>query len=241
MEWRDEGAVLAVRRHGETSVILEVFTEAHGRHAGVVRGGAGRRMTPVLQPGTQLSLTWRARLEDHLGAFTAEPIRSRAAAIMGDALALSGLNAVTALLCFALPEREAHPALYARSVTLLDLLASTSAWPLAYLRWELALLEELGFGLDLSRCAVTGSQDDLAYVSPKSGRAVSVKGAGDWAEKLLPLPMCLIGQGPVSDAEIREGLTTTGYFLKARLAPALGNKPLPGARQRLIDKLSRQG
>jgi len=241
MEWRDEGAVLAVRRHGESSVILEVFTAAHGRHAGVVRGGASRRLAPVLQPGAQLDLTWRARLEDHLGSFTVEPLRSRAAGIMGSALALSGLNAITALLCFSLPEREPHPDLYARSVTLLDLLAIPDAWPLAYLRWELALLEELGFGLDLSRCAVTGSRDGLAYVSPRTGRAVSAEGAGEWASKLLPLPMCLLGQGPVAESEIREGLVTTGYFLQTRLAPALGNKPLPAARQRLIDRLARQG
>lgn len=241
IEWRDEGAVLSMRRHGETSAIVEILTAGHGRHAGVVRGGAGRRMAPLLQPGTQLAVTWRARLEDHLGSFTVEPLRTRVADIMGDARALAGLNAVTALLSFALPEREAHPALYARSITLLDLLGHADAWPLAYLRWELALLEEMGFGLDLSRCAVTGTRDDLVHVSPKTGRAVSAEGAGAWADRLLPLPPCLLGQGPVRAEEIAEGLRTTGYFLEKWLAPALGDKPLPGARARMVERLARDG
>ncbi len=241
MEWRDEGAVLAVRRHGESSAIIEVFTEAHGRHAGVVRGGASRRFAPILQPGAQLDVTWRARLDDHLGAFTVEPLRFRAGGTLGDRLALAGLNAVCALLKFALPEREAHPALYRRSITLLDLLDTTDAWPLAYVRWELVLLEELGFGLDLGRCAVTGGPDDLIHVSPRTGRAVSRAGAGDWADRLLPLPPCLLGRSPASDQEILSGLTTTGHFLETRLAPSLGNMPLPPARRRLTDRLSRQG
>ncbi|WP_132546093.1 DNA repair protein RecO [Rhodovulum euryhalinum] len=240
MEWRDEGAVLTVRPHGESAAIVELFTAAHGRHMGVVRGGAGRRMAPVLQPGTQLAVTWKARLEDHIGSFTVEPVRSRAAHVLGDARALAGLNALTALLSFSLPERAPHPALYARSVTLLDLLGHADAWPLAYLRWELALLEEMGFGLDLSRCAVTGERDDLVYVSPKSGRAVSAGAAGEWADRLLPLPPCLLGQGPVRAEEIAEGLRTTGHFLEKWLAPALGDKPLPGARARLVDLLGRR-
>jgi len=238
MQWRDEGAILAVRRHGETSAIIEVFTEGHGRHAGIVRGGVSRRMTPVLQPGTQIDVTWRARLESHLGTFTVEPLRSRAGGTLGDRLALAGLNAVCALLKFALPERETHPALYQRSIALLDLLDTTDVWPLAYLRWELALLEELGFGLDLTNCAATGSREDLAYVSPRTGRAVSRAGAGVWADQLLPLPPCLLGQSPVSDGEILAGLRTTGHFLNTRLMPSLGNAPLPPARQRLIDRLT---
>lgn len=239
MEWRDEGAVLAVRRHGENAAIVEVFTRNHGRHAGVVRGGASRKFSAILQPGTHLDLTWRARLEDHLGAFTVDPIRTRST-VLQNRLTLAGLNAICALLKFALPEREAHPDLWQRSTILLDLLGATDAWPLAYLRWELALLEELGFGLDLTKCAVTGSRDDLIYVSPRTGRAVSQTGAGEWADKLLPLPNCFLGQGPVEDAEILDGLQTTGYFLEHRLAPALGHIPLPPARQRLIDRLAHQ-
>lgn len=240
MEWQDQGAVLSARRHGEHAAIVEVFTPEHGRHAGVVRGGAGRKLAPVLQPGAQVQVTWRARLEDHLGAFTVEPVRSRAD-ILGDRLGLAGLNAVCGLLSFALPEREAHPALYERTQTLLDLLPHPDAWPLAYLRWEVTLLDELGFGLDLNRCAVTGSFDDLIYVSPKSGRAVSRDGAGKWADRLLPLPACLLGQGPVAADEVEAGLTTTGYFLRNWLAPSLGNRPLPEARARMFEALQRHG
>ncbi|MEY8839647.1 DNA repair protein RecO, partial [Cribrihabitans sp. XS_ASV171] len=143
MEWRDEGILLSVRKHGESSVIIETFSEAQGRHAGVVRGGASRRIAPVLQPGAQLDLHWRARLEEHIGAFTVEPMRSRAATVLSSRMALAGLNAVVALLSFALPEREAYPALYRRSEQLLDLLGQDEIWPLAYMRWELALLEEM--------------------------------------------------------------------------------------------------
>ncbi|WP_226782165.1 DNA repair protein RecO [Oceaniglobus trochenteri] len=238
MEWRDQGVLLTVRRHGESSAIIEVFTTAHGRHAGVVRGGAGRRMSPILQPGAQLDLTWRARLEDHLGAFTVEPLASRAA-LMAGRLPLAGLNAITALLSFCLPERESHPLLYARSIALLDLLGDNDDWPLAYLHWEQALLEETGFGLDLTSCAATGSFDDLAYVSPRTGRAVSRQGAGEWADRLLPLPLCMLGQGTASAGELQEGLRTTGHFLETHLAPSLGNRPLPAARQRLIDLFRR--
>lgn len=238
MEWRDHGILLSMRRHGESSAIIDVFTERHGRHAGVVRGGASRRMAPVLQPGAQLDVTWRARLEDHLGSYHAEPLRSRAAAALSGRLALAGLNAVTALLAFCLPEREPHPDLYVRSERLLDLLEHEDLWPLAYLQWELALLEETGFGLDLSACAVTGRLAGLAFVSPKTGRAVSREGAGEWADRLLPLPPVLLGQGDAGDTEILQALRTTGYFLETHLAPSLGSHPLPEVRGRLMDLLS---
>lgn len=237
MEWRDQGAVLSMRKHGETSAIIEVFSAEHGRHKGVVRGGASRKMAPLLQPGAQLDLTWRARLEDHMGAFTIEPVKSRAGALMSDRGALAALNSVTALLSFTLPEREPHPMLYQRSMGLLDLLGTSEFWAMGYLRWELTLLEELGFGLDLSRCAVTGSPDDLAYVSPRTGRAVSAEGAGDWADRLLPLPHVLLGQAPQGMEGIGEGLITTGHFLQ-RIAEEIG-KPLPAARQRLLDMIAR--
>lgn len=234
MEWRDQGILLSSRPHGESTAIIEVFTPSRGRHAGVVRGGASRRMAPVLQPGAQLDVAWRARLEEHLGSFTVEPLRSRAAA-MGDRMALSGLTAVLALLLFCLPERQAHARLYRQTEALLDLLGQGDVWPLAYLQWELALLDDLGFGLDLSACAVLGpAANDLAYVSPRTGRAVSRAGAGDWADRLLPLPPCLLGQGPVSDAEIVEALGVTGHFLHARVAPELAGKPLPAARARFL-------
>ncbi|WP_435140529.1 DNA repair protein RecO [Pseudopelagicola sp. nBUS_19] len=239
MDWRDQGIVLSTRKHGETSVILDMFTEGHGRHSGVVRGGLSRKMTPILQPGSQLDVTWRARLEDHIGSFTIEPVRSRAHA-MSDWLALAGLNAVTGLLSFSLPEREAHPFLYAQTEPLLDLLGQNDIWPLAYLRWEMVLLDELGFGLDLSKCAVTGSNENLSYVSPKSGRAVSARGAGDWANRLLALPPCLLGIGGAPDEEISVAFNTTGYFLERKLATTLGYKPVPEARNRFVDLFNRR-
>ncbi|EAQ03842.1 DNA repair protein RecO [Pseudooceanicola batsensis HTCC2597] len=238
MEWRDQGILLAVRRHGESAAIADVFTPGRGRHAGVVRGATSRKLAPVLQPGAQLDISWKARLEEHLGHFTVEPVRSRAAQILGDRLALAGLNAVTALLCFALPEREAHEALYRRTETLLDLLGQMDLWPLAYLHWELALLEDLGYGLDLTECAVTGAREGLDYISPRTGRAVTAAGAGDWADRLLPLPPCLLRQGEAPDEEILSGFRVTGHFLAEHLAPELGQKPIPEARQRFVDRFA---
>ncbi|MFD0911125.1 DNA repair protein RecO [Ruegeria arenilitoris] len=240
MDWRDHGILLTARRHGETAAIIEVFTETHGRHAGVVRGGASRKIAPILQPGAQLDVLWRARLQEHIGTFLVEPLRSRAAAAFSGRLALSGLNAVVALLSFCLPEREPHPGIYWQTEQLMDLLGQDEIWPLAYLRWELALLEELGFGLDLTRCAVTGTTEGLAYVSPKTGRAVSAEGAEDWADRLLPLPPVLRGQGAAPDGEIAAGLRTTGYFLAHRVAPSLGHTPLPEARDRFVDQFTRR-
>ncbi|HHS89638.1 MAG TPA: DNA repair protein RecO [Rhodobacteraceae bacterium] len=240
MDWRDQGILLSVRRHGENSAIVEVFTPGHGRHAGVVRGGTSRKIAPILQPGAQLDVRWRARLEEHIGTFTVELVQSRAGVVMGDRLALAALNAVTTLLQYALPEREPHDELYHRSVALLDLLGTNEAWPLAYLRWELALLDDLGFGLDLTACAVSGGSDDLVYVSPRSGRAVSAEAAGQWADRLLPLPPALLGYGDGDLAGIAEGLTTTGYFLKNRLAVQFSERPLPMARQRLVDAIVRR-
>lgn len=244
MDWEDEGFLLASRPHGERAAILDVFTATRGRHMGVLRGGGSRRMAPLLQPGTQLALRWQARLEEHLGNFSAEPLRSRAGAVLDDPPRLTGLASVCALLLFALPEREPHPALYARSLGLLDLLAAGAAgWPAAYLRWELHLLDETGFGLDLSTCAVTGATADLAFVSPRSGRAVSRAGAGAWSDRLLALPGFLAA-GPTAEpapAEIAQGLRLTGHFLQTRLAPALGDRPLPGARARLATLLAPGG
>ncbi len=231
--------MLAVRKHGEASAIIELFTENRGRHAGVVRGGASRKMAPILQPGAQLDAEWSARLEDHLGSFTIEPLRSRMDVAFSDRRALAGLSAITALLSFALPEREPHPALYHRTLALLELLDTPALWPLAYLQWELALLEDLGFGLDLRSCVVTGVTENLVYISPKSGRAVSKKGAGEWADRLLPLPPVLLRKGDAPDQEILQALDVTGFFLDSHLARYLGNRPLPSARGRLMDVLRR--
>lgn len=237
MEWRSEGILLSARRHGENAMIIQVFTPDHGLHAGVVRGGASRKTAPILQPGAQLDVTWKARLEEHLGAFTVEPLKSRAAAVMGDRRALAGLNSLCALLSYALPERDAYPEFYAQTLMVFDLLGESEHWPVAYLHWELALLEEMGFGLDLDSCAVTGATQELIYVSPRSGRAVSRQGAGEWADKLLPLPDCL--KFPSGDAAgLMDGLRITGYFLNARLAQGV-EAALPEARARLVDLLGR--
>jgi DNA repair protein RecO (recombination protein O) len=238
MEWHSEGVILSMRPHGESAAIIEVLTALHGRHAGVVRGGASRRMAPHLQAGTQVSATWRARLGEHIGSFAVEPIRARSA-MLGDALALAGLNAICALLRVALPEREGLGQLYNHTLALLDAIEAGQNWPPDYLRWERDLLDHLGYGLDLTTCAVTGGREDLAYVSPKSGRAVARGAAGDWADRLFPLPPALLGQGPADRGEVAQGLAITGHFLARGLEAVLAGRPLPEARARLLARLSK--
>lgn len=238
MEWRDEGALLSVRLHGESAAIIEVFTAEHGRHLGVVRGGASRRMAGVLQPGAQLAVQWQARLEEHMGAFKAEPLHARAA-LLNDRGALAALNSICALLHQALPERDPHPALYAQTVALLDLLEQGGDWQVPYLLWEVSLLDEMGYALDLTTCAITSVTQDLAYISPRTGRAVSRAAAGEWAPRLFPLPRVLtLHDGTV--AEVAAALTLTGHFLTRALpAPPHQDGPLPEARTRLLDHLNR--
>ena len=239
MEWRDTGALLSVRKHGEGSAIIEVFTTEHGRHAGLVRGGGSRKMAPLLQPGAQLSVEWKARLEDHLGSFTIDPVKSRAAQIMADRAALAAMGSISALLTLSLPEREPHPRLYARTIDLLDALGEVSDWPARYALWENALLADMGFGLDFSECAATGATQDLIYVSPRSGRAVSREGGADYADLMLPLPRFLRMDDPTGDrVEVISALRTTGHFIETWLMPALARK-IPSARERLISALNR--
>jgi DNA repair protein RecO (recombination protein O) len=233
MDWTDEGLLLAVRPHGESAAIVEVLTAAHGRHLGLVRGGSRRRLAPVLQPGAQLHLTWRARLDAHLGTLTVEPLRARAAAVLTDPERLAGLNALCALAAWALPEREPQPRLYPLAVALADAIAGGADWFGPYLRWERALLAETGFGLDLCACALSGATEGLAHVSPRSGRAVTAAAGAPWADRLLPLPAALLSDVPASRADMAAGLRTTGHFLATVLAPALGHRPLPAARARL--------
>lgn len=237
MDWAGEGIVLRARPHGESAAIVDVLTPDLGLHRGVVRGGTGRKLAPVLQPGNSVQLTWRARLDEHLGAFTVEPLRARTAAILPDADRLAALSSACALAVFALPERDPHPRLYLATERLVDALASGDAWHADYLTWERLLLEETGFGLDLSSCAVTGATVGLAYVSPRTGRAVTRLGAGDFADRLLPLPALLLtGEGADDRAAMAQGLATTGHFIDTVLAPALGERPVPQARGRLADR-----
>jgi len=235
MDWRDEGILLAVRPHGESSAIIETLSRGHGRHAGLVRGARGAKMSPVLQAGSQLSIEWRARLAEHLGQFRVEPVRSRTAAIMADRTALAALNSIGALLVALLPEREPAPQVYDQTVLLADALAAGEwDWPARYARWEVDLLAALGFGLDLHSCGASGVTEDLAYVSPRSGRAISRSAGGAWADRLLPLPAFLIGPGTPTIGAVRESLRMSGYFLEHWVCPACECKALPEARDRLV-------
>lgn len=241
MEWRDQGVLLSVRKHGEHAAIIEVLTSEHGRHAGVVQGGASRKMAPVLQPGAQVLVEWRARLEDHLGSFKVEPIRSRAASIMAERETLLLIGVIAAMLRAFLPEREEHPEIYARTLALLDALDQPEQRAGSYALWEVALLGELGFGLDLSVCASTGSAQDLIYVSPRSGRAVSRGAGAPYANRMLPLPGFMRLDEPelAETSTALDGLRMTGYFLEHQLAPSLGLKDLPAARMRYVSYLER--
>lgn len=237
MEWSDDAIVLSVRAHGESSTIVDALTREHGRHAGLVRGGASRRSKAVLQPGNSLHLVWRARLAEHLGNFTAEAARARSGRLMESRAGLMGLNAFTAVAQAALPEREPHGSVYEAALVLLDAMAAGefADWAPLYVRWEAGLLDELGFGLDLSACAATGVTDDLTFVSPRSGRAVSTAAAAPFRERLFPLPPFLLGtQSAVTPADIAAGLQLTAHFLAGRVLQPHG-KPLPAARIRLGD------
>lgn len=212
MEWQDGGLVIGARKHGETSVILELMTRAHGRHLGVVRGGRSKAMRPVLQPGNLVTATWRARLEDHMGAFAVEPLASRAARYLDSGAALHGVATLAALLRL-LPERDPQEELFEAADAIAAALGVDDAAPMMA-RFELALLGALGFGLDLECCALTGVREDLAYVSPKSGRAVNRAAAAPWRERLLPFPRLLREDvESVSREEIIDAFRLTGYFL----------------------------
>ena len=191
MEWKDQGLILGVRRHGETSAIVEAMTEQHGRCLGLVRGGRSSRLRPLLQPGNSVSLVWRARLEDHLGTFTVEAETLRAAGLMEMPLGIYGIQTLASHMRL-LPERDPHAGLYRAALVLLEHLQDAQTAARLMIRFELALLEELGFGLDLSCCAGTGTTSDLAYVSPRSGRAVSRQAGAPYADRLLLLPSFLL-------------------------------------------------
>ncbi len=238
MDWSDEGIVLAARPHGESGLIASLLTRAHGRHAGFVPGGGSRRASPVWQPGNVVEVNWRARLADQLGNYAGELREPHAARALDDALDLAGLAAACAVADAALPEREPHPAMFDGFRAFLSALGHPG-WPIVYVRLELGLLQELGFGLDLEKCAATGTTEDLAYVSPKTGRAVSRAAAGPYKEKLLVLPAFLsTGASQAEGGELQEALDLTGYFLERHVFWP-HNKPLPPARARFMETLQR--
>lgn len=239
MEWREQGILLSVRRHGETGAIIETLSPEHGRCFGLVRGGAGRRMTPTLQPGNDLDLTWRARTAEQLGNFSVELIHARADGAMADREALATLDSVRAMLSIFLPEREPAPVIHKGTHALLDVLADPPTRRLAYARWEIMLLEELGFALDLSRCAASGTREGLCYVSPRTGRAVSRDAGAPYADRMLPLPEFLTRRGEAPDrAGLYAAMTLTGHFLQIWASEPLGHKEMPPARQRLMALLN---
>jgi DNA repair protein RecO (recombination protein O) len=238
MQWTDEGIVLGVKRHGETSVILELMTQERGRHLGLVRGGAGTRLRGVLQPGNSLRATWRARLDEHLGYYAVEGLNLRAAGFLAAAHAVHGVTHLSAL-CRLLAEREPHAQVYAALDVILDAIDDPLAAATSIARFELAFLAELGFGLDLTACAATGATADLIYVSPRSGRAVSRAAGADYRDKLLPLPVFLRAEAaPRSAADLADAFALTGFFLERHGFAARG-LAMPAARGRFVTAVSR--
>jgi DNA repair protein RecO (recombination protein O) len=238
MIWSDEGIILSVRPHGETGAIVEVLTRAHGRHTSLVYGGRSRRLRPVLQIGNHVSVTWKGRLAEHLGYMTVELRRGYAASAMEDSLALSGLASICALARL-LPERDPHPNFYGVTLFVLGFLSDAAIWPALYVRWELALLGELGFGLDLSAGVSSGASEETAYVSPRSGRAISAMAGEPYKDRLLRLPAFLKGSsGGATWSDVVAGLALTGHFLEARVLRP-GGLAFPESRQRLGSLIAR--
>ncbi len=239
MHWSDEAIILSVRPHGETAAVVELWTRNHGRHLGLVHGGRSRKLRPVLQTGNHVDATWKARLADQLGHVSLELRRGFAAESMENDAALSALLTLTTLTRL-LPERDPHPNLYEITLFVLGFLDDVTVWPALLVRWELALLQELGFGLDLSQCASTGSNDQLIYVSPKSGRAVSASAGEPYRDRMLALPQFLTKQraGMVTTQDVREGLLLTGHFLETRVLLPRG-ETLPESRSRILTHIDR--
>jgi DNA repair protein RecO (recombination protein O) len=238
MEWHDVGFVVAARRHGESAVIVELLTSGHGRHAGLVHGGQSPRLRAVLQSGNEVAAVWRGRLNEHLGTIACELVRPHAAGIIDDPDRLAGLAAAAALVATALPEREPAPDLFASFGSLLQALDSAADWPARYVGWERDLLAALGFGLDLGRCAVSGVTTDLAYVSPRTGRAVSRAAGLPYHDKLLILPGFLWRDEPADPRQIALGIVLTEHFLVHHVFVPQG-RTLPVARSRLAERMRR--
>jgi DNA repair protein RecO (recombination protein O) len=241
MEWDDDAFVLSARVHGESGAIVDLLTAQHGRHAAHVAGGASRRMKPFLQAGARVIVHYRSRLSEQLGSANLEPVGEGPSALFDDPLALMGLSAATAVAAGALPEREPHPGAFLGLEAFIAALAAVRDWPAVYVRFEVGLLQDLGFGLDLTRCAATGALDDLIYVSPRTGRAVSAAAGEPYKDKLLPLPPFMLGaQAGLRAGDIDAGLNLTGHFLEQFVFGPL-NRPLPPARVWVIDKLREAG
>jgi DNA repair protein RecO (recombination protein O) len=245
MEWQDDGIVLSASRFGEHDALLEVMTRHHGRARGYVKAGMSRRQKATLQVGNRLRLTWRARLETNLGRFTSELIHSPLGLLVGDGARVAALSAVTAVVASTMPEREAHEGIFERLEAVLALLeepeGGAALWAGALAKLELAVLKELGYGLDLSACAGTGAAENLIYVSPKTGRAVSAEAGAPYKGRLLPLPAFFTG-ATLSEAgadEVLAGLRTTAYFLD-RTVWVVEGKGQPPARERFVASLHRQ-
>ena len=240
MKWEDEGILLSVRNYGENNAIIVCFTNNHGRHAGMVRQAYSAKQNNALEPGMQLNLVWNARLNEHLGIFLIDKIKSRTANLIQTKQKLLGFNSLISLLLISLPERESFEKLYKATVNLVDMMETEKSWVSSYVRWELLLLAELGFGLDLSECALTGESLNLAYVSPKSGRAVSSSAGLEWKNKLLCLPEFLTISHDFVERDLKHihvGMALTGYFLEKWLMDSLAKPTLPEARNRFFASL----
>jgi DNA repair protein RecO (recombination protein O) len=238
IEWQDNGIVLSVRPYGESSAIVTVLTMNNGRYAGLVRSVNSANARAALQPGNLVAVIWRARLADHLGSFKVELLTSYAAGFFDDPLKLAGLSAVLSVCEQALPEREPLAPVYEGLLVLLDHIScqDEQIWLAAYIQWEIGFLAELGFSLELLQCAVTGDLEDLTYVSPKTGRAVSKAAGFNYRLKLLSLPSFLTSRGFIDAIEFIDGLKLTGYFLASHVfAPY--NKPTPPARNRFEERV----
>jgi DNA repair protein RecO (recombination protein O) len=241
MEWQDRAIILMVRSHGESSAIVEVLTPTFGRHAGLVRGATGKRLRGILQPGNVVDVHWRARLSEHLGTFSFEAVEARAPALFDDALALGGLASASAMASLTLPEREAQPRIFEAFDVLIAQMPNIEIWPALYVRWEAGVLRELGYGLQLDRCAATGSAENLTHVSPRSGQAVCAEAAEPYLDKLLTLPGFLRREpAPLKAGDVQAGLILTGYFLERRVLWPV-DKVLPEARTRMIERLEHGG
>ncbi|WMS43391.1 DNA repair protein RecO [Acuticoccus sp. MNP-M23] len=232
MEWRDEALILSARPFGETSKIVEVLTPREGRTAGMVRGARGKTMRALLQPGNRVDALWRGRLDDQLGTFQLELLEARAGLVMESAWGAFGLQSLASLLAF-LPERDPHPRLFAAADALVAAFALAEAAGESGVRFEIILLEEFGFGLDLTECAVTGTREDLTHVSPRTGRAVCRAAAAPYVDRLLPLPAFLAGDGPADAESVAGGFRLTGHFLATQIA-GLANKRIPPQRERFV-------